>query len=68
MKNKELKPCPKCGSKRLTKGCSFKLSTPKIIRKIRQMHGVTCIWCGYSQPTIKRWNNAKSEVKKQWLK
>ena len=53
--------CPKCNSNLITKGCAFKLSTPHFIRKIRQMHGITCVMCGYSQATIKRWNKAGAD-------
>ena len=62
MRDTPIRACPKCGSKVLVKGCSFKLSTPKIIRKIRRMHGITCVFCGYSQPTVKRWNNAERKM------
>lgn len=48
--------CPICTSNMVVKGCGYKLHTPKIIKWIRSSHGVTCVLCGHSRSTIKRWN------------
>jgi hypothetical protein len=54
----ELKPCPKCGSRLLYRGVSYRLGTPRFwIRLQKCFHkGVTCFNCGYYKPTTKAWN------------
>lgn len=57
----ELKPCPKCKSRCLCKGVPFKAGTQKLIIKIRALHGVTCLNCGYHKATARSWNRRAGE-------
>lgn len=53
------KKCPKCGSVSLARGKAFTIGTPKLLRLFGQLHGVTCVNCGYYAPTVRAWNRRK---------
>lgn len=50
-----LRPCV-CGSRMLAMGLPVTVRTPKIVRFIRTLHGVTCVRCGRHAATRKSWN------------
>lgn len=59
----EIKACPNCGGWIVMRGKGFKIETPKIVRLFRSIfrHGITCVECGYYQPTVRSWNK-ESEI------
>lgn len=53
----ELKPCPRCGSRRLA---NREIITLRVFgQDILLVSGVSCMFCGYAKPTKRAWNKRR---------
>ena len=59
----ELKPCPICGGKILTRGMPTKATTPRWLRKLLWKIGIMCVRCGCWRHSMRAWNRRAEDGK-----